>query len=1039
MKTAKRFLSLVLTLVLAFGTLPSGVFAEMGDTVQAAEETQAVVLVLDGTSSLSSASAEAMKEASIQFCESVLAADPDCQIGVLELDNPAAVHCAMTSNLEALTQGINDISITTSYGTNITDSLERADTMLENVAADKKQIVLMTDGLPNNGAYTTTGRYTSEDYVDYEYANVAYDTAVAMHADRTIYTVGLLNSVPEDDLDFAQRFLEDLQNGGYFGTDNFEELIEIFTDLADIVGKNVSIDIDFRQIYTNDGYVCYMPTFYVNNHKDFALENAWLELECGIGGELVTLTGKPGDPHKDIGVLSAGDSDYVSGFILYVYPDQLSQMVFHYNVKVGADNLETITESHSVTFNDPFEITLSAERVIEESEQATYNIQAKVYNPNDVPAESVSILMNYDSTETPLGIEFLQTTVDGESIGLPSNSVFVASIAPRQSAICQWQLQVDKSGLTEAYNFEYTVTADGRNMLAFTQKGSIPFNVLNGEDNRLVFGTDTWGFNNFGDTKFGLISNDAVHEDYINDQDRNVLLTGGTAADRLALRDFLETDGAGGHCYGMATMTILDKMDIIDAEDYGAHTPLGNTTAMSDSLHSALCYYQSLQVTQKARALVQSFMSKAKHYADPNDKDDLIKTNYSMQLFEIALKADDVKNGGAPVLLSYGSDSWGAHAVVAYDVAKGSFTSSTTGKTYDSKILIYDNNEKDDDPAKTDDYSILYNALSGEWEIPAYANKDVSSASGKGYLKRCTNDLSEIDLRNYDIGLYNYRAEMAVKAKTPVKLNLLNGASYSLWDELNLWQHYYFDSESAEEGNQTLNIVLPDETAAYGLTTESGEAEALDYDLYYDDSYQSVTADAATGVAFDPAGKASVTGNAGSFEVALADNAITDSFDIYTITGDNPGNYTVETTDDGAYITGDDLENILISAEDENTEKDIAIDTDKTAVYVTDDNNELVVKIDNDGDGTFETEIAISDDAKRPGGYELGDIDESMSINAADALQALRHSVKEIELADKAFERGNVKKATNGQAEAVDASDALDILRYSVKEIDSFD
>ncbi len=89
--------------------------------------------------------------------------------------------------------------------------------------------------------------------------------------------------------------------------------------------------------------------------------------------------------------------------------------------------------------------------------------------------------------------------------------------------------------------------------------------------------------------------------------------------------------------------------------------------------------------------------------------------------------------------------------------------------------------------------------------------------------------------------------------------------------------------------------------------------------------------------------------------------------------------------------------------------------------------------------------------------YLLGDIDGSgkkhpdNAINANDALLALRHSVKEINLADDAamaklnipagaLKRANVTAAKDPKEPLtqVDASDALQILRYSVKEINSF-
>lgn len=70
---------------------------------------------------------------------------------------------------------------------------------------------------------------------------------------------------------------------------------------------------------------------------------------------------------------------------------------------------------------------------------------------------------------------------------------------------------------------------------------------------------------------------------------------------------------------------------------------------------------------------------------------------------------------------------------------------------------------------------------------------------------------------------------------------------------------------------------------------------------------------------------------------------------------------------------------------------------------------------------------------KDEGTLLLGDINEDTSINASDALLALRHAVKEITLEGDAFTRGDV---TFDQS--INASDALQILRYAVKEISDF-
>lgn len=586
-------------------------------------------------------------------------------------------------------------------------------------------------------------------------------------------------------------------------------------------------------------------------------------------------------------------------------------------------------------------------------------------------------------------------------------------------------IDLQNIGYTWAETEEEWVTAFNAAANAVLGDGGI----IDNEDNRLTFGTDTWGFKNFGDTKdsiwWGEV--DKSHKDFITDEDKGALLQGLSPSVRLYVQERINESGSGGHCYGIATTTILDKMRVININDYGVEGTLGAVKEVNDSLHTKLCYYQLLQFLPPVKMDVQRFQHQSS----------------LEQLQEIIRETKQVKYGQAPVEVEFGEDNWGAHAVVAYDVKHGNYTSSS-GFTYDSRILIYDSNYPENDPANDTEMSILYNDGTDQWEIPKYLDEGLTYKNPHAYLKRSANQISELDVKNYEAASEAYQNELIIRDE--INADLKQGLIETIWQingplgysgEL---QHYH-DTETIDEGFMpALHIVLPDDNAPYSLTTQRGQAETLDYAIQYADSYQSVTADAAVSTDFDPSGKATITGNAGDFELTIADDALNgDTFDTFTISGDNPGNYAVETQESGAIITGDDLHNLLITADGADTKKQIAVNTDETTVRVDEKDGDIAVYADADGDGTYKNEIAVSDDDAYPGGYPLGDIDESLTINAADALQALRHSVKEIELTDTAFTRGNVAKAGNGKEEAIDASDALDILRFSVKEIDHFE
>lgn len=162
---------------------------------------------------------------------------------------------------------------------------------------------------------------------------------------------------------------------------------------------------------------------------------------------------------------------------------------------------------------------------------------------------------------------------------------------------------------------------------------------------------------------------------------------------------------------------------------------------------------------------------------------------------------------------------------------------------------------------------------------------------------------------------------------------------------------YGEDNILTDENNTgTLHVVLPNEDADYNLSTLSGEEEALDYYISDDDLYMSVEANAAMGTWFNCDRKISLKGNAGEFEIVVADDTIpSGDFNTYTITGHNEGDITVEITEDGAIISGDNLNGASIEASDGNTTSTTEITEDVSEVELSREGDSLVVK-DEPGD-----------------------------------------------------------------------------------------
>ena len=196
------------------------------------------VLALDTSGSMSGTPAQKQKVAAIKFCESVLAADGINNVAIVKINSTSSLACEFTNDLSVLKDYINGLD---AYGgTNINQALEVAGQLLDEIPdSDKtiKNIVLCSDGLPQRGSTITEGRYTSSDYSGYNYANYCYNTAVALKEKNYIYTLGFFHSLSSSELSFASKFMDDLQNAGYYEVTDPENLEFTFGDIADDITK----------------------------------------------------------------------------------------------------------------------------------------------------------------------------------------------------------------------------------------------------------------------------------------------------------------------------------------------------------------------------------------------------------------------------------------------------------------------------------------------------------------------------------------------------------------------------------------------------------------------------------------------------------------------------------------------------------------------------------------------------------------------------------------------------------------------------------
>lgn len=196
------------------------------------------VLVLDTSGSMSGTPMTVAKQAAVKFCQSVLKAGGTNYVALVSLNSSASVRCTFTDNMDTLTTSINGTYA--NGGTNTNQALRKAGELLDGVSGNGsakviKNIVVCSDGQPESGETSTSGRYNYDDHsTSYKYANVAYETASAIkEKGYYIYSLGFFHRLQGNSLVFCQRFMKDIASEDkYYEVVDVEDLEFVFGEIS---------------------------------------------------------------------------------------------------------------------------------------------------------------------------------------------------------------------------------------------------------------------------------------------------------------------------------------------------------------------------------------------------------------------------------------------------------------------------------------------------------------------------------------------------------------------------------------------------------------------------------------------------------------------------------------------------------------------------------------------------------------------------------------------------------------------------------------
>lgn len=183
-----------------------------------------VVLVLDVSGSMNGEPITQTKLSAQKFVKTVLGEAPATRISVVTYSSSANTLIESSSKKSGLVSTIGGLS--SGGGTNIYDGLQRADDILERSKAPKKQIVLMSDGYPNEGK-SENGSY-AQPCIDY-----ADDLK---SKDVLIYSLGFFHSLSGSERDECSALMSAIATPGYyFEVGSAADVQFVFDDLADQV------------------------------------------------------------------------------------------------------------------------------------------------------------------------------------------------------------------------------------------------------------------------------------------------------------------------------------------------------------------------------------------------------------------------------------------------------------------------------------------------------------------------------------------------------------------------------------------------------------------------------------------------------------------------------------------------------------------------------------------------------------------------------------------------------------------------------------
>ncbi len=544
------------------------------------------------------------------------------------------------------------------------------------------------------------------------------------------------------------------------------------------------------------------------------------------------------------------------------------------------------------------------------------------------------------------------------------------------------------------------------------------------------YGRDTWFFWNYPDFFSDTYSQD-LFEEHRETMRKNLSNTEWYVVNR-----YIDSEWSG-NCFGFSTTSILACYDLLNPDDYYDYTddwvvePYDGGDLIN--FHGNYATKEYPNYIEQSILTYYQMMCMTEAYRQESVRQQLYMTSEERLQYLISCA-----ESGKPTVIDLagyfnGTDQFAGHAVTAYGVEYGTY--EVNDETYTGKVLIYDSNNgwrvsQSSFESMLPMFQMYFRLEDASWYIPAY-----ELSSDNGYICAAVNNIDLLNAKGLLEGTNVYVDDNPyidvltvnqLQSEGKVCRVDLTEHGYTIHPEqddsiVKMEAPFYVDGSLTTE----VNYYMDGEETAYAFRVD--EPQELLVHQYYQNSIQSVSASSAVSTVFAPSGYAAMTGDDANYslEMIFNDGYYTGSWYNFIVSG-TADTASLQKTEDGYVLTSDNLQNITVTAKNDDVQANLIFSTDANSVLLQEvDENTITAKIDTDGDGTYETALPAETSVS------LGDLNVDGHVDANDAAEILVAAAAAGAGLDHGLTEDQQTAADVNSDGTFDASDAALVLQYA--------